>query len=229
MMKKSDNIIDLGQWRVPTSWNDISLGVYQEIERFYDDKDREFDMRDILHILCGKSIDEINALPFEFLEDIMNHLTFLQSRPLEKEASNSIEINGETYTIHTENKLRVGEFIAVDTCMKNDKHKYSGILAILCRKEGELYDSRFENEVLDERIEMWEKVPVVDVLGLISFFLSVYITSIAPTLLSLRAREIIDLTRKDIETSHKSGVMSRRSMKSAMKELKKLEKSINTI
>ena len=228
-MKKSDNIIDLGQWRVPTSWNDISLGVYQEIERFYDDKDREFDMRDILHILCGKSIDEINALPFEFLEDIMNHLTFLQSRPLEKEASNSIEINGETYTIHTENKLRVGEFIAVDTCMKNDKHKYSGILAILCRKEGELYDSRFENEVLDERIEMWEKVPVVDVLGLISFFLSVYITSIAPTLLSLRAREIIDLTRKDIETSHKSGVMSRRSMKSAMKELKKLEKSINTI
>ena len=228
-MKKSDNIIDLGQWRVPTSWNDISLGVYQEIERFYDDKDREFDMRDILHILCGKSIDEINALPFEFLEDIMNHLTFLQSRPPEKEASNSIELSGETYTIHTENKLRVGEFIAVDTCMKNDKHKYSGILAILCRKEGELYDSRFENEVLDERIEMWEKVPVVDVLGLISFFLSVYITSIAPTLLSLRAREIIDLTRKDIETSHKSGVMSRRSMKSAMKELKKLEKSINTI
>ena len=50
-----------------------------------------------------------------------------------------------------------------------------------------------------------------------------------PTLLSSKARELVDLTRKDIETLQKSGGISKRSMKSAMKKLKKLEKSINTI
>ena len=224
-----DNIIDYGQWIVPTKWEDVSLKTYQEIERYYEDKDKKFDVRDVLHIFTDKSEDEINALPIEFLEEIMSNLLFLQTKPEEKEASNSIEINGEKYSVHTESKLKVGEYIGADTAMKGDKHNYAAILAILCRKDGELYDSKFENEVLEDRIKMWEKVPVVEVLPIISFFLQLYITLQTPTLLSSKAMEAIDLTRKDIETSHRNGEISKRSMKSVMKKLRKLEKSINSI
>ena len=224
-----ENIIDLGQWVVPTKWEDVTLKQFQEIERFYEDKDKDFDVREVLHIFTNHSIDEINALPLEFLEEIMSKMAFLQEKPEEKKPTNSVEINGERYTIHTENKLKVGEYVGADTAMKGDKHNYAAILAILCRKDGELYDSKFENEVLEDRIRMWEEVPVTEILPLIGFFLQLYITLQMPTLLSSKAMEAIDLTRKDIETLHQNGEISRRYMKSQMKKLRKLEKSINSI
>ena len=228
-MDKNENIIDLGQWTVPTDWSQITLKQYQDIERFYEDKEENFDVRKILHILTNHTEDEINMLPIDFLEKIMGSLTFLQEPIKEEEPKNWIEIDGERYTVHTENQLKTGEYIASDTALKGDRHNYAGLLAILCRKEGELYDSKFENEVLDDRIKLFEKQPITKILCIIGFFLQLYITSMTPTLLSSKVKEAIDLTRKDIETSVKNGEVSKRSMKSAMKKLRKLEKSINSI
>ena len=222
-----DNIIDLGVWNVPKSWDEVTLKQYQEIERYYDGKEENFDVRKVLHILTNHTEDEINMLPLDFLEKIMGSLTFLQEPIKEEEPRNWIEINGERYTVHTEQQLKTGEYVASDTALKGDKHNYAGLLAILCRKEGELYDSKFEAEVLEDRIKLFEKQPITKILCIIGFFLQLYITSMTPTLLSSKIREAIDLTRKDIETSAKNGEVSKRSMKSAMKKLRKLEKSIN--
>ena len=228
-MKDNDNIIDFGSITVPTRWEDVTLKMYQDIERLYDGKDESFDVRKVIHIMCGLSEDEVNSMPVDFLERIMAHLTFLQTKPEDKEPSNSIVIDGEKYTVHTENKLRTGEYIASDTAMKGDKHNYAAILAILCRKEGEVYDSHFENEILEDRIKLWEKQPVVNILPIIGFFLELYIVLQMPTLLSSKVEEALDLTRKDIETLQKNGEISKRCMKSQMKKLKKLEKYINSI
>lgn len=223
------DIIDYGMWYVPTKWDDIDLGTYQDLERFYEGKDEKFDIRKVIHILCHKTEDEVNSLPIDFLENIMEKLIFLQEKPTEEEPKNWVEIDGERYTVHTENQLRTGEYIASDTVIKGDRHNYAALLAILCRKDGEIYDSKFENEVLEDRVKMWEKVSVVKVLPIVNFFLQLYILSMTPTLLSSKAKEAIDLTRKDIETLQRNGGMSKRSMRSAMKKLKKLEKSINSI
>lgn len=224
-----EEIIDLGVWNVPTSWDEVTLRQYQEIERYYEGKDEHFDVRKVLNILTNHTEDEINMLPLEYLEEIMEKLNFLSSLPREEEPRNWCEINGERYSVHTEQKLKTGEYIASDTALKGDKHNYAAIMAVLCRKDGELYDSHFENEVLEGRIRLFEEQPVTKILPIISFFLRLYAVSMMPTLLSLEAKELVDHTRKDIETLQKSGGISKRSMKSAMKKLKKLEKSINTI
>ena len=224
-----NDIIDYGEWTVPTSWDDITLKTYQEIERYYEDKDKDFDLREVIHIITNHTIDEVNALPVEFLDSIMEKMAFLQESPSNEKPTNSVEIDGEVYTVHTENKLKVGEYIAADTAMKGDKHNYAAFMAILCRKDGEIYDSKFENEVLEDRIKMWEKQPVTKILPVVGFFLNLYIILQMPTLLSSKVMEAIDHTRKDIETLQKNGAISKRSMKSAMKKLKKLEKSISTI
>lgn len=228
-MADEKDIIDYGEWTVPRTWDELDLKTFQEIERYYSDKDKQFDVRDVLEILTDKTRDEINELPAEFLDTIMTHLVFLQTKPEDKQPTNKIMIDGEEYTIHFENKLKVGEYVAADTVLKSDPHNYAGLLAILCRKDGELYDSKFENEILPGRVELFEKQPVTNVLAIISFFLQLYIASQSTTLLSLKVKEAIDLTRKDIETLQKSGEVSKRSMKSAMKKLKKLEKSISNI
>jgi hypothetical protein len=179
--------------------------------------------------MCGKSVDEINEMPLEFLDIISEKLEFMTT-PMEKAVpTKEVEVNGEKYVIHTEEQLKVGEYVAADTILKNDSHNYAALMAILCRKEGEVYDSKFENEEMMKRVEMWEKVPVMKVMGIISFFLTCYALSVTPTLLSSEVEEAINLTRNSIETSAKNGQISRRCMKSAMKKLRKLEKSINSI
>ena len=151
------------------------------------------------------------------------------AKPQTPEPTNKITIDGETYTIHFENQLKVGEYIAADSILKSDRHNYASLLAILCRKDGELYDSHFENEVIEDRIKFWEKQPVTKVLNLITFFLQLANLLYLPTLLSSQVEEAINLTRNHIETSHKNGEISKRSMKSAMKKLAKLKKSIKNI
>lgn len=223
------NIIDFGEISVPTSWNDITLSKFQDIERYYADKDKQFNMLDVLDILIDKDRDYIMSLPEEFLNHILERLEFLQTKPDDKEPRNWVEVNGERYTVNTQNKLKVGEYIAADTAIKGDQHNYAAILAVLARKEGEIYDSKYENEVLEDRIKMWEGVPVTDVLPVVAFFLTLYVTSQMPSRLSSSIREGIDLTRKNIETSAKNGEISKRYMKSLMKKLRKLEKSLDSI
>ena len=167
-----ENKIDFGEITVPSSWNDITLKKYQEIEAFYDESQDNFNVMDVLHIMIDKDIDYINSLPAEFLDIILDKLSFLTEKPDFGEPTNKITIDGELYTVHFENQLKVGEYIAADTILKNDKHNYAALLAILCRKDGELYDSKFENEVIEERIKLFEKQPVLKVMGLIQFFFS---------------------------------------------------------
>lgn len=221
--------IDYGKWTIPNGWNELTLKQYQEIERYYSNKDKKFDVRDVLELFTDHSRDDIDQLPIEFVERILGNLNWLFKTPDWGEPKNYTEINGEKYVVNIQDKLKVGEFIAVDTAMKADKHNYAAILAILCRKEGELYDAKFENEVLTNRIEMWENAPVTKVMPIISFFMQCFMILQMPSQLSLEVREAINHTRNNIETLHQDGDLTKRYMKSAMKKLKKLEKSISSI
>lgn len=228
-MENNEIIKDFGSINVPDGWDKITLKKYQEIEAFYQDRDDNFNLLDVIDIMIDKDKDYIQSLPAEFLDIILEKLSFMAEAPKVEEPTNKIVIDGETYTIHFENQLRVGEYIAADTVLKSDKHNYAALMAILCRKEGEAYDSKFENEVIEDRIKMFEKQPVLKIMGLIQFFFLLSNLSSLPTLLYSNIEEAISLTRKSIETSHQNGEISKRFMKSQMKKLKKLEKSIKCI
>ena len=224
-----DIIKDFGSIKVPESWDEITLKKYEEIERYYDDKEKGFNLLDVLDILIDKDRDYIMSLPSEFLNKILEKLSFMESLPEVGESSNKIEIDGEEYVINIQSKLKTGEYIAADAVLKADRHNYAAILAILARKDGEAYDSRFENEVVEERIKLFESQPITKIWKVISFFLNLYLVLEIPTRLSLKVKEGISLIASDIENLEKSGQVSKRSMKSAMKKLKKLEQSIKCI
>lgn len=225
----NDNIIDLGKIDIPASWDDLSLEKYEKIEKYYADKEDKFNIIDVLDILIDKDRDWINSLPSEFLDTILAHLVFLTLEPEVGEATNKITIDGEVYKINVQNKLKVGEYVAADAVIKADKHNYAALLAILCRKEDEIYDSRFENEVLEDRIKLFEKQPVTKILPLISFFLNCFIMSQMPIQLFSQVEDAISLTQQNIENSHKNGEISKHCMKSLIRKLKKLQKSIKCI
>ena len=228
-MEDKDNRIDLGEWTVPSKWTDIDLATFSEIERYYEEKEKDFDMREVLHILTHKTMDEINMLPAEFLDIILEKLSFLQKQPEVGEAKNEIMVDGEKYFINIMEKLKTGEYVAFDSALKNDRHDYASMLAILCRKQGEVYDSKYEAELFELRKEMWNKQPVVNILPLVSFFLQLwYVQEMFSQLYSL-VEEAVNHTQQSINSSHKIGVFKRRSLNSQMKKLRKLlESSRNT-
>ena len=227
MKDKENNAIDFGEWTCPTSWDDINLKTYQEIERYYEDKDKKTDIREIVHILCGKTIDEVNSLPSEFLDIILEKLAFLQKSPEVKEPTNKIVIDGDEYSVNIMEKLKTGEYVAFDTVLKNDKHNYAAMLAILCRKHGEVYDSKYEAEVLNDRIKMFESVPVVKVLEIISFFLNLWLILGRHSQLYMEVEEAVNHIQQNIATSQKLGAFRKLYLKWRMKKLIKSLRSIS--
>lgn len=224
-----DNIINFGSVTVPASWSDITLGKFQKIEKYYEDKDRIFNVMDVLDIMIDKDRDYIMRLPNEFLDIILEKLMFLQTPPEEAKPDNKVEINGETYRIHFENQLKVGEYVAADSILKQDSHNYAAFLAILCRKDDEIYDSKFENEILEDRIKFWESQPVTKIFPLISFFLLLYGNLTMITQLSSQAQENINHIASYIQTSRKNGELSILSTLLLKRKLRKLKKSIKNI
>lgn len=221
--------INLGIWKVPTSWEEITLKQFQDIDNYYKDREKEPDIREMLHILTNKTVDEVNQLPVEFLEIIFDKLSFMNEQPVVGEPTNKIELDGVTYQVNIMNKLKTGEYVAVDSVVKTDAANFAAILAIICRKEDEIFDSKFENEILEDRIKMFEKAPITKVLPVMNFFINCYILSETPSRLYSMVEEEINLTRQNIQDSVKNGEITKLSSKWQMRKLRKLEKSLKSI
>ena len=223
---------DFGEWKVPQSWDDLTLGKFQELERLYDgddDKERKFDVRDVLDLMTDRTKDEINELPIEFTDMLLRKMYWLHEQPDFGKPSNKVIIDGVQYTVHNENEMKFGEYVALDTAMKGDKHNYAAMLAILCRKDGEIFDAKFENEILPSRIEFWKNVSVMKVMPIVSFFLELSSMSLQVSQLSSEIQEGINHILKHIETSKQNGVFSALYTKWQVRKLKKLQKSIKNI
>ena len=225
-MNNEEVIKDFGKVNVPASWDDITLDKYQKIEKYYEDKDDNFNVIDVLDILIDKDRDYIQSLPAEFLDTILTHLVFLATTPEVKEATNKIKIDDEEYIINVMEKLKLGEYVAIDNVIKNDKHDYASIFAIICRKKDEIYDSTFEAEKFEERKKMFLSQPVTSILPMISFFLNLYIMLERPSQLYSLVEEGINLIQQNIDNLEKIGVSKRLSLSWQMKKLRKSLKSI---
>lgn len=223
---------DFGEWKVPQSWDELTLGKFQELERFYDgdeENERKFDVRDVLDLMTDRTKDEINELPIEFTDMLLRKMYWLHEQPQFGKPSNKITVDGVQYTVHNENEMKFGEYVALDTALKGDKHNYAAMLAILCRKDGEIFDSKFENEILPSRIEFWKNVSVMKVMPIVSFFLELSSMSLQVSQLSLEIQEGINHILKHIETSKRNGVFSALYTRWQMRKLRKLQKSIKNI
>lgn len=225
----NENVIDFGSWHCPASWDELTLKQFQEIEKYYSNKDKDFDIREVLHIFTNKTEDEINALPITFTNELMNELSFLKEQPKYGDASPKIEIDGEEYCINVMEKLKTGEYVAIDTILKSDPHDYISILAVLCRKNGEIYDSKFEAEVFEDRQKLFAKQSIIKIMPLIAFFINCYIVRKTHSLLYSEVEEGLNLMEQNIESSRANGDLSALSTRRLMKKLRKLRKSLKSI
>lgn len=220
--KEIEIINDFGRWNIPTRWEEVSLKQFVELMK--KTENNLTDVRDVISIMTGKSIDEVNLLPYDFVESMMARLTFLNSEP-KFENKNEIIINNEKYFINVMEKLKFGEYVDVNSAIQSDKTNYATFLAILCRKENETYDDDFIANVLDDRIEMFNNLPITEILPVIGFFLALYQVSGIPFQNSLtEGKQIIDQLLEQTERSWKTMGLTKRYSIWGMKTLWKLKK-----
>ena len=218
---ENENIKDFGKWSTPKSWDEITLKQFQDIEQIYSKE--EGDIRDILHILCNKTKDEVNELPIEFAEKLLQQMTFFNQAPDFGKPSPKIEINGEEYKVNVMEKLKVGEYTAVSTALKADKKNYAAFLAILCRKKDEIYDTKFEAEKFDERVKLFENQPITKIMPIVNFFLTSWYVSASLSQMSSVAKEEINRIANELKNSDKIGALKKWYL---MRRVKKLAKSL---
>lgn len=221
--------MDFGKITVPTKWEEVTLKQFTELLTIYDKENK--DILDIISMFTGRSKDELRKYPMDFINEILIHLQFMNT-PLNIKPSNWVEIDGKKYSVNYMEKLKFGEFVDVETIIKDNKYNYPAILGILCRMEGEVYDDDFIAEKLNDRVKMFEELDMPSAMRLINFFLKLSLRSIAYTQKSLaiqQGKEQAELLAQSIRDSLKDGDLKKLDMIYAKTELRKLEKSLKSI
>lgn len=223
MVQKIKDKKDFGDWRLPLSWNEVTLAQLIALEGVTSPIK-------IISVLSGRSEDEVAALPVQFADAIVSELGWLASPP-EVEPSASCVINGETYRVNVSENLTLGEFVAVQSVRQADPKDIATVLAIVCRRSNEVYDIEFENGKVAERREMFLSAPCTETLKVVSFFLTLWSLSEGSSQrYSVMKQEALNLIAENLETLQKnsdgSGYLSRWRV---IRRLKKLKKHINTI
>ena len=221
--------MNFGKITVPTKWEEVTLKQFTELLTIYDKENK--DILDIISMFTGRSKDELRKYPMDFINEILIHLQFMNT-PLNIKPSNWVEIDGKKYSVNYMEKLKFGEFVDVETIIKDNKYNYPAILGILCRMEGEVYDDDFIAEKLNDRVKMFEELDMPSAMRLINFFLKLSLRSIAYTQKSLaiqQGKEQAELLVQSIRDSLKDGDLKKLDMIYAKTELRKLEKSLKSI
>lgn len=224
--KKEEVVKDFGSIKVPTKWEEVSLGQFEKIMKLTGGESKRVDVMTLLSILTGQDEDYINSLPASFVETLMAHLIFLNDNPRTYDhTASQIKIGGDFYSIHFLEELKFGEYVEVNESIKNDPLDYSSILAILCRKDGEAFDEDFAANKFKQRKEMFQQQPVTEILPLIGFFLKLFLLSRANsqgclTELESATNQLLQHTNSSVS----NGDGGKRSLSWRMRTTRKLKK-----
>lgn len=227
--------VKLGSYHIAEGWNEVTLKQWSQYVRYIseqEEKEEELDYFKILQLFSDIPKETMLQMPIQLFEDMFKHLEFLNDDISEKEASDRVEIDGETYLINHMESMKVQEYLDMTRSLEADKYNYPMILAILCRKKDETYDDRFIADRLDERIKMYESLTVDKAFPLIAFFFVLRakygILSQNSSQIPLIKRNLTELVRS---IRHWLGIgrFITPSKRKANSTLRKLEKSIRCI
>lgn len=231
MGKTNKNPYDFGKWNnIPESYNEITFQQLCDINRLQKKTEsKSFNIFDSLEILTGHKRQDIENLPYEFLELILNRMVFLKTELPKVEPKPYIEVNGTRYISNVEEKLTVAEYASIDTILRTDEDDLVSIIAILFRLPNERYDEDFELNKFEERKKMFGNLSCLKILPAIGFFLNCWLALEAITKLSSEVKEGINSIADSIKNCHSNGdfknlsLMQRRVI---LRKLKKLKKQI---
>src|SRR5574344_316278 len=163
-----------------TSYKEMTLQMYEHLSKIAesdtDDIEKQIQM---VSVLTGKSVKEVEDLPISVYHDLAKKTVFLMREPaVEQIKSNTVKINERVYVITNDvTKITTAQYIDFQEYMKQGKD-LANVLSTLLVPKGEKYG---EADFLEVKKDI-ERLPICTALGLYAFFLQRLAKLIANTL-----------------------------------------------
>lgn len=155
---------------VPTNWDDITIKKYQKFLKV----SKNLNELEMLSVLCDVSVKVIKKMKVKDRKMIVEKMnTFINKKPTEQ-LQNIIEFKGKEYGfIPNFSKLTTGEFVDLESYMKNSNQSLHYIMSILYRpitiRKGKFYKIEAYNPNI-ETAENFLDLPMTCVLSAFNFF-----------------------------------------------------------
>ena len=152
-----------------TSYKEMTLQMYEHLSKIAesdtDDIEKQIQM---VSVLTGKSVKEVEDLPISVYHDLAKKTVFLMREPeIEQIKSNTVKINERVYVITNDvTKITTAQYIDFQEYMKQGKN-LANVLSTLLVPKGEKYGDADFLEVK----KYIERLPICTALGLYAFFL----------------------------------------------------------
>ncbi|MFD2717896.1 hypothetical protein ACFST9_04170 [Hymenobacter monticola] len=192
---------------LPESWQEVTLEQFQRYHATQ--KDAKLGQLEkagkILNIFSEAPLTDVEEAGAELMFRLFERLNFLKEEVTSEPVAHFL-FNGATYYVNSLEKF--GELAAYDRVVghfKGDMIAASGyILAILCRKKGEVFTN--DKNALTEQAKRFEKgLDAQTVMSLIAFFLSSAQESRTVSQFSLRAEAARQKLRELLAATSMSG------------------------
>lgn len=156
--KKMETVIDFGNIKVPTKWEEVTLQMLSDYltlshekeealkkdkleakknkQESPNDKCEKYTItdKDILRIFTNFDISKYDILPVELYEAIMSNFSFLVEDMPQTKPSKELYYNNIHFVINDMESLKVKEYEDADMVLRNNQYDYPSLLAILCRE-----------------------------------------------------------------------------------------------
>lgn len=152
-----------------TSYKEMTLQMYEHLSKIAesdtDDIEKQIQM---VSVLTGKSVKEVEDLPISVYHDLAKKTVFLMREPaVEQIKSNTVKINERVYVITNDvTKITTAQYIDFQEYMKQGKN-LANVLSTLLVPKGEKYG---EADFMEVKKDI-ERLPICTALGLYAFFL----------------------------------------------------------
>ena len=161
---------------IPTDWEDISIGMYQEFLELQEKKlpEDEF-VAGVVCVLCNVDKEILARFKYKDLQDVSKTLTkWLSKKPDDKKLVKKLEFKGKKYgLIPNLSAISLGEFVDIESNCKDSHKNLHKIMSILYRPIVKEKGTRYSIEEYnpDEyKEDMFKDFPILVSISALSFF-----------------------------------------------------------
>ena len=161
---------------IPTDWEDISIGMYQEFLELQEKKlpEDEF-VAGVVCVLCNVDKEILARFKYKDLQDVSKTLTkWLSKKPDDKKLVKKLDFKGKKYgLIPNLSAISLGEFVDIESSCKDSHKNLHKIMSILYRPIVKEKGTRYSIEEYnpDEyKEDMFKDFPILVSISALSFF-----------------------------------------------------------
>jgi len=161
---------------IPTDWEDISIGMYQEFLELQEKKlpEDEF-VAGVVCVLCNVDKEILARFKYKDLQDVSKTLTkWLSKKPDDKKLVKKLDFKGKKYgLIPNLSAISLGEFVDIESNCKDSHKNLHKIMSILYRPIVKEKGTRYSIEEYnpDEyKEDMFKDFPILVSISALSFF-----------------------------------------------------------